>query len=281
MDAASKISRRFKQIFKSISNPRLALYIVSKNYIKNYEGFSYHFQYNGERLLIERLKDHNIKTVFDVGANIGGWSQIALNTFAQAEVHSFELVNETYESLKNNIHSERAILNQSGLADDFKTVEFKYYGANKGINKIGLRSVFHDHYLSFEKRTALVTTLDKYCADNNIEEIDLLKIDVEGAEHLVLKGATRMLSEKRIRVIQFEYGYSSGDNHYLIRDFYDLLKAYGYLLGPLKYNGVWFMDFDYGLNNFNSGPNFVAVLESEKEIIKMLGGAARRGYPVR
>lgn len=167
------------------------------------------------------------------------------------------------------------------MADDTKTVEFKFYGANKGINKIGLRSVFHDHYMSFEKRTARVTTLDKYCADNNIERIDLLKIDVEGAEHLVLKGSTRMLSEKRIRVIQFEYGYSSGDNHYLIRDFYDLLKSYGYVLGPLKYNGVWFMDFDYGMNNFNSGPNYVAVLENEKDIINKIGGAARRGYPGR
>jgi hypothetical protein len=74
-----------------------------------------------------------------------------------------------------------------------------------------------------------------------------------------------MLLEKRIRALQFEYGYTNGDNNFLMRDFYDLLNEHGFILGPLKPNGVWFMDFDYGMNNFNSGPNFVAVLKDQKQ----------------
>ena len=41
------------------------------------------------------------------------------------------------------------------------------------------------------------------------------------------------------------------------------------------------MDFDYGMNNFNSGPNFVAVLKDQKQIIEKIKGQPKAGYPSR
>ena len=120
---------------------------------------------------------------------------------------------------------------------------------------------------------------DSYCKRNNIKEIDILKIDVEGAEHLVLKGFSDMLSEGAIKAIQFEYGYTHADAKFLIKDFYKLLKGYDYLIGPLKPSGVLFMDFDYALNDFKSGPNYVAVHKSQKDIIDKVKGQPIRGFP--
>jgi FkbM family methyltransferase len=47
-------------------------------------------------------------------------------------------------------------------------------------------------------------SLDDYCADQSIEIIDFLKIDVEGAELDVLYGASRLLTDRHIRCIQIE-----------------------------------------------------------------------------
>ena len=46
-----------------------------------------------------------------------------------------------------------------------------------------------------------ITTIDSYCQKQNIKSIDILKMDVQGNEINVLKGAKQMLKEKRIKLI--------------------------------------------------------------------------------
>jgi hypothetical protein len=120
---------------------------------------------------------------------------------------------------------------------------------------------------------------DDFCKENGIESIDLLKIDVEGAEFMVLEGFANMLKNNAIRIIQFEYGYANGDTHTLMKDFFRLLGDYGYVTGPLKKTGVLFMDFVYPLNDFNSGPNFVSLLSNDEELISHISGKSIEGYP--
>ena len=81
-----------------------------------------------------------------------------------------------------------------------------------------------------------------------------------------------MLEASKIDVIQFEYGFTHSDAMFLIQDFYSLLGPLGYKMGPLKPSGVLFMEFEYGLNDFNSGPNYVAVLSTRKDLIQSLQG---------
>jgi len=70
------------------------------------------------------------------------------------------------------------------------------------------------------------TTLDEFCETNKIDFIDLLKIDTEGHEWDVLLGARRMLSERRIQFIQFEFNEMNVIARVFLKDFYDLLKDY-------------------------------------------------------
>ena len=55
----------------------------------------------------------------------------------------------------------------------------------------------------------VVATIDQFCQDNKIETIDFLKTDCQGLDLLVLKGATKMLSERRVKVIQCECLFNS------------------------------------------------------------------------
>lgn len=268
-----------QMLLKKITNPKYAIYSWAKRYIRKYEGFSYRFEKNGEKVLINRLRDFDIKTVFDVGANVGDWTSMALANFPDAEVHSFELSKETYKTLSNNVTNQRAALNNFGLSDMECDITYKDYGVNSGVNTILSCADFHDKRIKFTEKTGHLKTGDAYCQEHGIDSIDLLKIDVEGAEHLVLAGFKNMLERKQIKVIQFEYGYTQGDAHFLMKDFYQLFHQHGYLVGPLKPTGVLFGDFNYTLNDFNSGPNFVAVAQDYHGIVEAIKGRQILGYP--
>ena len=262
--------------------PSYALYGMAHRYIKRYEGFNYNFQKNGEENFLDRLSHQDITVIFDVGANVGDWSEIALTKFHNATIHCFELSESTYSTLQAKLGREkRVVLNNIGLSDHAGIVEYKDHGDNSRKNTLLSDISFH----AFDKqpivKKAKLSTGSEHCKSAGLEHIDLLKIDVEGVEHLVLKGFADFLEKGKIRAIQFEYGYLNGDAKFLMKDFYKMLQNYGYILGPLKRQGVLFMDFDYALNNFKSGPNYVAVHKSCPEIISAVKGPQLMGFPRR
>ena len=256
------------------------IYKKAQKYINSYEGYSYDFHKNGEELILKRLKKFNFKIVFDVGANLGNWTKKATKELKTPTVHAFDISSSSFNELKSLFsNSKNIIINNIGLSNKEDNVQYKDYGQSSIVNTLILESDFHDEGNLPELKNTKVTTGDKYCQTHSIEEIDLLKIDVEGAEDLVLKGFHNKLNEGKIKIIQFEYGYINGNSKFLIGDFYKLFSKYNYIVGPLKPKGVIFMEFNYALNNFTSGPNYIAVHKSQKEIIETISGSRIQGYP--
>jgi FkbM family methyltransferase len=245
------------------------LYKYARKYVKLYEGFSYNFARNGEQLLLEKLALMDVNTVFDVGANVGEWTGMALDFFPKARIHSFELSEKTFKLLVKNVRQDRAVLNNVGLSDSVGVIKYRDYGEGSGVNTMVLGADFHG---ACELVDGMVTTGDVYCQQHGISFIDLLKIDVEGGESYVLQGFRKMLAEKRIKVVQFEYGYTNGDVHFLMKDFFGFFEDLGYKVGVLKPRGVVFSDFHYRLNDFESGPNFIAVLMEDADTKAKLAG---------
>ena len=269
---------RLEKYIAAAANPALLLYKLSKSYIRTYEGFSYRFAKNGEARLLRKLRDFNIQTVFDVGANVGDWSEIAVSNFPNAKVHAFELSEDTFENLAKSAAAHGFKANNFGLSDQEMEITYKDYGADSTVNTIVGNADFHDQKMPATIKTGKVSTGDNYCETNDIQFIDILKIDVEGAEHMVLAGFEKMLSERRVAVIQFEYGFVNGDANFLMKDFYRLFEKWGYAVGPLKPRGVIFGDFEYRLNNFNSGPNFIAVSNDRPDLVEALRGPSINGF---
>jgi hypothetical protein len=79
-----------------------------------------------------------------------------------------------------------------------------------------------------ETETVRTRTLDDYCDINDIEQIDYLKIDVEGHELDVLSGATKMIENKSIDRISFEFGGSNIDTRTYLRDYHNFFDKRGY-----------------------------------------------------
>ena len=114
-----------------------------------------------------------------------------------------------------------------------------------------------------------VTSIDEYCDLNKINHISYLKIDTEGMDYDVLLGASKMLSDNRIDVIQFEYGRSSVDTGNLLKDHYKLLNLNGYKVGKIYPNYVDFKPFERDMEDF-IGPNYLAVRSAKENLIDIL-----------
>jgi FkbM family methyltransferase len=263
----STISKKF---VKSLVNPGYGLSLVAKKYINYYNGYSYDFFRNGESELLTKMAALNPKTVLDVGANVGDWSAIAAEKFPAAVVHCFEISKKTFQTLAGHLKGSRFKLNNFGLSNETGTLHYKDYGQNSGVNTIILGATYHDDAVSHALIEAPIKSGADYCRENSINFIDFLKIDVEGAEHLVIMGFEELLAKKTIRAIQFEYGYTNGDSRFLMRDFYNLFEKHGYVVGKICRGRMSFRGWMYQDNDFTSGPNYLAVRGDDDQLIRLL-----------
>lgn len=84
---------------KAYRDPSTVLVKILQGAIDSLRGYSYDFNKNGERELLEKLSGEGFREVFDVGCNVGEWSLTAVKYFAQARIHCFELSASTFRTL--------------------------------------------------------------------------------------------------------------------------------------------------------------------------------------
>jgi len=240
------------------------VYFFSIKFNNFYTNFSYNFYKNGEYKLIQKLQSFNIKIIFDVGCNEGNWSKMVHKIKPLSKIYAFDINKNCIENLKNKFNLIEFC--NLGLSNLNSNKFFNFYSKTSSLN-----SAFNFHNLEYRKKKIKVIRGDDFCSKKKIDKIDFLKIDVEGMEHLVLEGFKKKLAGNKIKMIQFEYGYTNSISKFLMYDFFVFFKKYNYLLGRITNLGVDFIDnFDFKYNNFNSGPNFLAIHKKEKEIIKIL-----------
>ena len=210
---------------------------------------------NGERLLITRLRDQGSVTIFDVGANLGAYAELALDILGdRAAVHCFEPGPETFAVLEQRL-GDRAILHRCALGSE----------PGEGIlHADEALSVFASLHPLRRIKSAITTavevdTIERVCAKRGIERIDLLKLDVEGAELDALRGAEPLIEEKRIGLVQFEFGQNSLEARTYMRDFYDLLGRTHKLFRVTPRRLVPLGEYRRALEIFESATNYAAV----------------------
>jgi FkbM family methyltransferase len=165
--------------------------------------------------------------VFDGGANVGDYVQSVLDLRPNAEIHAFEPAADSYQALIKRFPAGVHLHNQ-GLSD--RDGEATIYADEPLSESASLLPQERRHWSSHNGFQAVgsvsVCTIDRVCEDHGIERIDLLKLDIEGAEMSALRGASRMLGEQRISLIQFEYGLPAMAARVYLRDFFDLLDGW-------------------------------------------------------
>jgi len=198
------------------------------------------------------------KLCIDVGAHYGEYS-IELLKLTTAKVVAFEPLPTSFNKLKQNTieFSERIKLESAGVGAIEEESVF-HYNPSASDQASFSTEIKEVNYVNNEhKITVPVTTLDSYFEKNNITEVDLIKIDVEGFESEVFAGAIRVLTEVRPRFIQIEFNW-----HQLFRNtslYYFAKQLYGYDTYQLLPRGWIKRDPKDPLSNIFYFSNFVFV----------------------
>lgn len=198
--------------------------------------------------LLEKFRDQPI-TIFDVGANVGEYSLLLNKIFPLAKIYAFEPSPVTCETLKNKTTSINNIYSFcTGLGAAPSKMEIFTYKNDKTSEHA---SIIKDVMVTLhnsddvESYQVDIISLDNFCDSHAIQKIHFLKIDTEGFELEVLKGAVNLIHNHAIEIIQFEFNEMNTFSKVFLRDFYNLLPNYIFFrlgkdkLIPLgKYNSL-------------------------------------------
>jgi FkbM family methyltransferase len=199
---------------------------------------------DGEDTVLEAyLKPGHV--VFDVGANIGDWTTAAFAIQESIIIKAFEPIPQVCQLYTQNVKSQNAQIFPLALSEKKGSQTLYVYGPSYDLS--GRSSLHHQPTLEHngeqptDKITVTKTTLDRFCREHKIRSIDYLKIDVEGHELSVIRGARGLLKAKKIKAVQFEYGYTFHGSEITLKQVYQYLSNRGFLIFRLVPEGLIFI----------------------------------------
>ena len=221
--------------------------------IKNHENE----RVSGERAFIRYLKRRGMLSsgvVFDIGANVGNYSEMLRRYNVRLPIYAFEPHPVAFQKLKATALENDFIPVWMAAGDqEAETVMYDYSGAGGSEHASMYREVIETLHDGVSEAVLIrQTTLDEYVQSHQIEEIALLKIDTEGHELSVLKGARQCISGGWVRAIQIEFNEMNVISRTFFKDIIDLLPGYHFYrllpdgLQPLgKYNPAHYEIFSF------------------------------------
>ncbi len=234
-------------------------------------------QTNGEEWLLRQVATlRGVQCAFDAGANVGDWSLQCSHYFPDITIHAFEIAPPVFAELQQRVSRLKNItLNPVGLSDQDGKIKV-FYPEDSHYRTTAYQDHLGAAYALPGEKPATPRPLqvpvirgDDYVKAHGVKTIDFLKIDVEGMEERVLRGFQQTFSERRIRLVQFEYNTTNIVSKFLLRDAYNFFSNFGYQVGKLYPNYVDFRDYHYRHEDF-CGPNMVAIRKEDSELIKLL-----------
>jgi FkbM family methyltransferase len=217
-DYYSGISREYRsrrrvpdaaeKILKDVHGVRFVLYSFD---LPNWQDLVSRTSDAGEFQAIPQLVQSG-DTAIDIGANAGLYSVLLSRLCGPTgRVWAFEPVLDTYWRLRETLalnRCENVVPVQSAICDRSGTVTMNVFEPQFAEwNSLGVRSGKDRKgklVSSCGSAEVLAHALDEFCEHQQIGHINFLKVDVEGFELSVFRGAERLLSKRRIDYICFE-----------------------------------------------------------------------------
>lgn len=146
-----------------------------------------------------------VREIFDVGANVGEFAEEAHRHFPAATVRAFEPHPASFARLRERTAGPWLVPVECALGERRGETRMFVYEDPK-LNSLVPNAAYAARHGLVPTETAVrCDTVDAYCAAAGVERVHLLKIDTEGADLSVLRGARRMLGERRVDFIYVEF----------------------------------------------------------------------------
>jgi FkbM family methyltransferase len=226
-------------MMKSTIYSLLNILTIGKGIPRKINGFKVYFpprwsryfeaDYENENIAFLKANCREGMIVIDIGAHLGLISTITGQLVKPSgKVYAFEPTPQTFKTLKqivqlNNL-SENVICVNQAVSDSNGEIDF-FIDNNEGSNA---NSLVHR---SDRNRTSLkikTTTIDSFTKDNNIEMLNLIKIDAEGVEYSVLKGAKESINKFKPKIILALHPTLITNNNNTLEDIYKLIEELKY-----------------------------------------------------
>tara|TARA_B110000093_G_scaffold158114_1_gene176906 strand:- start:202 stop:900 length:699 start_codon:yes stop_codon:yes gene_type:complete len=204
--------------------------------------------------ILKSLKKLNINYIFDVGSHRGESIDYFIKLKDLKKIQSFEPQKNIFLVLKKKYkNNNKVILNQIALSQnenykDFYINDLSSTSSFSRLNKKSLWLKIKNRILN--KKNPIISkikirslTIDKFIKQKKIKKIDLLKIDTEGHELEVLKGALKTIKEHKVKFILIELHFSKMYQNYSKKKIESFLaKNNFFLLKKFKFPFLSFVD---------------------------------------
>jgi len=228
---------------------------------------------NGEFFILKNALNKR-DVVFDVGANKGNWTKVALSIAVLDKVFCFEPIKEMCDYMQSQFFFRENLTIYNRIISDKDGIgDFFIYRNNHHVaemsNMFGRPKVESQMQLAVQKLPIPMESIDSICKNHGIDRINFLKIDTEGAEELVLRGASGMLGKHAIDYIQFEYGGCFVDSGARLKNIFEILNKNNYAIFRILPDSLMgfpeFLDqWHNQLENF-AHCNYLAILNDKNE----------------
>ena len=219
-----------KSLFKYAKIDAKSIFYESSGILK-YKGKESGEEWFVVNVLNSLLGDIESPILIDIGANVGNYSLCLAETFPEGKCYAiepnpiaFQILVEQMKSFENVFPLNCGAGSSCKASeiyvriDDYSTVHASLY-----------QDVFLDLHHSEKDALAVlacqIDTIDNML-DNKVipeEQIHYIKIDTEGHEFEGLRGAMRTITQRGVRVIQFEFNEMNVVSRVFLKDFYQLL----------------------------------------------------------
>ena len=168
----------------------------------------------------------NWRRAVDIGAHVG----ISIHCWAPKFEHvvAFEPMVDHYECLKENVKQfDNVEIHNCGLSNENKIMRGAY---RTGKNSGSFQLLDDSYVVNPRKKTVVYQIPSRRLDEFNLTDVDLIKIDVEGWELEVLKGAKETIKQNRpTLMVEFTGGSSSKSmKSYDVNEYYALIEELGY-----------------------------------------------------
>jgi FkbM family methyltransferase len=200
---------------------------------------------------------------FDVGTNAGVFAISAAKKIGGNGVFAFEPCSSTCELLKRNLqlnHLADVNVVQMALGESVGEGMLQINAPGKdGLNTLGQAT--HPGSKVVGQESVRITTVDVFMKDNKIPRVDVMKVDIEGAELMMFRGARELLERPDAPIILYEgFGF--------------LTRGFGY--HPVEI--LWFLEScGYSLFALNSETGEISELKADYKYDSMVI-AAKPGH---
>lgn len=195
-----------------------------------------------------------VRTIFEIGSR-DGEDAIALRDHYNADVHAFECNPVAIEATQSRLKGEpritfvpKGVMDQAGQRPFYPVVATRHLGTRIPAN-IGASSFFkarEDYLQTYEQSEVMVEVicLNDYCVEHNIEQVDLLCLDVQGAALSVLKGMGERLRAVKYVMVELEFR-AIYHGQQLFDETHQYLTRHGFSAVAENKRDAWFSDFLY------------------------------------